>query len=94
MWSSKQIKFILNQNLRMYAGNKSGKVSGRNARAEGGGSDYFNKNYLRNKEEVNSPGIKYVCPNRCEGSKFYTEQTVCPVCRLRLFPLGAESIFY
>lgn len=83
----------------MHAGNKSAKISGRIAkdiyvRDAGGGADYFYKIYLENKEKVDNPGIKYVCPNTCEGSKYYPEQSVCPVCHMRLFPLGAESIFY
>jgi hypothetical protein len=35
-----------------------------------------------------------MCPNKCEGYKYYLEAGACPVCQLNLYPLGAECIFY
>jgi len=83
----------------MYSSNKLGKITGSNTKdlyllSMGEGSGYFHWNSLGNKGEANNPDIKYLCPNKCEGYKYYLEAGACPVCQLNLFPLGAECIFY
>ncbi len=83
----------------MYTGNKSGKITGSNSqdkylRGAGRISGYFYNNYLEIGEELKNAGIKYICPNLCEGYKYYSAACTCPICQMNLFPLGAEDIFY
>jgi Cu+-exporting ATPase len=35
--------------------------------------------------------IIYQCPMKCEGSKTYDHEGNCPVCNMKLMPVGGNS---
>jgi multidrug efflux pump subunit AcrA (membrane-fusion protein) len=45
-------------------------------------------------ESAGEPGIKYICPMRCEGEKTYDQPGLCPVCNMKLVPEQAPEQQY
>ena len=46
-----------------------------------------------NNKEMNEKGMetKYYCPMHCEEDKVYDKPGNCPVCNMKLVPVGTES---
>jgi protein SCO1 len=46
------------------------------------------KNQMQNSQQ---PSTKYYCPMKCEGDKTYDQPGTCPVCNMRLIPVGEKG---